>query len=320
MTQRTLLAHCDWSKDPRKRWAATAVLEAGLWRLAPPEPVGSTAAFIPRLRRRARGGGILVGFDFPIGLPRAYGERTGLANFSEALGQFGRGPWRDWWEVCGTVEEVSLRRPFFPVRQGGRSRAQLFGALGLAGEDLLRLCERATPDRPAACMLFWTLGGNQVGKAAITGWRELLAPQRDAIGLWPFDGSLAALDRTHECIVVETYPGEVYGHLRIPRRPVWSKRRRDGRRSVARYLLDWFDQRPVVASVLTGLARAGFSDGPEGEDQFDAVVGLLGMLDVLESRRPDGAPASDAVTTWEGWILGQAPPPTPLSSVASASA
>jgi len=36
----------------------------------------------------------------------------------------------------------------------------------LSGKDLLRLCERATPDRGDACMLFWTLGGNQVGKAA----------------------------------------------------------------------------------------------------------------------------------------------------------
>jgi len=28
--------------------------------------------------------------------------------------------------------------------------------------------------------MFWTLGGNQVGKAAISGWRELLAPARRA--------------------------------------------------------------------------------------------------------------------------------------------
>ena len=44
--------------------------------------------------------------------------------------------------------------------------------------------------------MFWTLGGNQVGKAMIVGWRDLLAPARRAggdVAIWPFDGALAEL-------------------------------------------------------------------------------------------------------------------------------
>jgi hypothetical protein len=308
MTSRRLVAHCDWSKDPRKRWMAVAIREGEGWRLHMPEPVGTTDDLIDRLARRTHGG-VLVGFDFPIGVPSAYGMQTGLSDFTEALRQFGLGEWRDWYDVCGSVHQISRFRPFYPQRPGGTSRAQLFGALGLTGDELLRLCERATPKRQAACMLFWTLGGNQVGKGAITGWNEVIAPNIDRIGLWPFAGTLAHLDARAQTIIVETYPGEVYQHLGIPRRPVWSKRRQEGRRSVAGYLLDWIKRNQVSAGALADLIRTGFSSGADGEDQFDAVVGLFGMLDVVAGHRIDGAPLSPAVTTWEGWILGQQPAP-----------
>lgn len=48
-------------------------------------------------------------------------------------------------------------------------------------DELRRLCEMSVPawsvypGRRAACPLFWTLGGQQVGKAAILGWREVLS-------------------------------------------------------------------------------------------------------------------------------------------------
>ena len=45
------------------------------------------------------------------------------------------------------------------------------------------------------------------------------------------------------------------------------------------------------AAVREELARAvkdGFTATSSGEDQFDAVVGLLGMLDVVEGHRPEG--------------------------------
>ena len=62
---------------------------------------------------------------------------------------------------------------------------------------------------------------------------------------------------------------------------------------------------PNVAAVV----RAGIRDrqGIEsGEDRFDAVIGLFGMLNVLEKRRGSGTPRDDpAVIAVEGWMLGQ---------------
>ena len=53
----------------------------------------------------------------------------------------------------------------------------------------------------------------------------------------------------------------------------------------------------------------GFGGGADGEDRFDAVVGLWGMLDVALGNRAPGEP--DDKTTWvEGWILGQPAAPS----------
>jgi hypothetical protein len=50
----------------------------------------------------------------------------------------------------------------------------------------------------------------------------------------------------------------------------------------------------------------GFGISPEGEDQFDAVVGCLSMINVAAGRWPGDAPSAREVRTLEGWILGQA--------------
>ena len=49
----------------------------------------------------------------------------------------------------------------------------------------------------------------------------------------------------------------------------------------------------------------GFGAGADGEDRFDAVVGLLGMLGVVRGRRCSGEPDDPVVRRVEGWILGQ---------------
>ena len=94
----------------------------------------------------------------------------------------------------------------------------------VTGGDLVQI-HIVAEDQLAAEHPAWTLGGNQVGKAAISGWRELLAPARRAgidVGRWPFDGALAALLSTRRFVVAETYPGEVYEHLGL--RPVFRSR------------------------------------------------------------------------------------------------
>jgi hypothetical protein len=45
-----------------------------------------------------------------------------------------------------------------------------------------------------------------------------------------------------------------------------------------------------------------------GDDAFDAVVGLFGILNVLFGRRAEGIPDDRAVREVEGWMLGQAAP------------
>ncbi len=156
---------------------------------------------------------MLLGVDFPIGVPQAYAERAGITEFRTALEGFDD----RFYAVAERQDEIDLRRPFYPMRPGDRRRQQLLEGLGLAAwSDLLRRCDRRSATRAAACAIFWTLGGQQVGKAAITGWRDLLAPALQAgldLALWPFQGSLDELLTRHRFVVAETYPAEVYRHL-----------------------------------------------------------------------------------------------------------
>ena len=304
----SIVAHCDWGKDPGKRWMAVAMEVEGAWHIAQPERVGQTETLVERLKNRSRPNGkVFLGFDFPIGLPAFYGEATGLENFRAAIRIFGSDRWPDWYEVCDTASEVTIARPFYPMRPGGKSQQHLLTGLGAPSRDaLLRRCERRTQSRPAACMLFWTLGGNQVGKGAITGWREVIAPNIDEVGLWPFDGPLDEIFDTRDVVFAETYPGDAYGQIGIKPRPIWSKRRQDGRKFVAETLIAWLETRAAAFDpALADLIRCGFGPGPAGEDPFDALVGLMGMLDVVEGRLSPGNPVDPVIGRWEGWILGQ---------------
>lgn len=102
-----------------------------------------------------------------------------------------------------------------------------------------------------------------------------------------------------------------YYHL-LPPEPVgdlWELPGRTAdRRTRGAEMLNWAAQRPVVFDErLVGCLAAGFGEGPEGEDQFNAVAGLLMMVDVVLNYRGEGTPADDAMRRIEGWIFGQAP-------------
>jgi hypothetical protein len=73
-------------------------------------------------------------------------------------------------------------------------------------DDLRRECEKKQAGRRAACPLFWTLGASQVGKGAIVGWRDVLAPalREGGVVLWPFDGRLPDLIKAGRIIIAET--------------------------------------------------------------------------------------------------------------------
>lgn len=306
-----VVSHADWSVDPKKRWIARAWLEGDTYRLEPPKPVGDVRSLISRVVAR-KGETAVLGFDFPIGVPSAYAERAGIESFPVALLEFGTGRWKHFFDLATRRTEISIEQPFYPFRPGGTKHADLITALGVNGmSDLRRRCDHGYPGRNAACALFWTLGGNQVGRAAISGWRDLLAPALRSheidIAVWPFGGELTTLAATHECVITETYPADACVQLGLtaPGRG-WSKRKQHDRRSKYEHLAAWSRSRAIVLDVhLDSALKDGFGTAPDGEDPFDAVVGLLAMLDVVQGRRRDGAPEEPRTRTVEGWILGQ---------------
>ena len=87
----------------------------------------------------------------------------------------------------------------------------------------------------------------------------------------------------------------------------WSKRKRDGRKLVSWYLLDWLRSRPVIfqSEFKSDIECGFFEKKQEGEDKFDAMIGLFSMLDVIWRLISEGAPNNLSITCWEGWVLGQ---------------
>ncbi len=306
-----LLVHADWSKHPGKRLVARAWLgEDGIYTLFPPQAIGNLSAFLPGIKGELPAQGwALLGFDFPIGLPQAYARQAGITDFLSQLPELGQGEWADFFDPAETSQEIRLTRPFYPARPGRARRGHLVSALGLETfEDLYRECERRQPGRRAACPLFWTLGAQQVGKAAICGWREVLVPGlRDPaldLAIWPFSGRLAELAQPGKLVIAETYPAEYYPRLAPLQRPIRKRlagERRDwARRALAEGNLPEMRFAPRLEDVILD----GFTSEPSGEDAFDAFVGLLGMLALVTGRFEHHEPVEPWVRHIEGWILG----------------
>ena len=134
---------------------------------------------------------------------------------------------------------------------------------------------------------------------------ELVVHADWSVALWPFQGELGALLRPGQVVVGETYPAEVYGHLGLNFR-AGGKRTQAGRAANAARLLAWAGESPVeMAPALVAQIRDGFGNDAGGDDRFDAVVGLLGMRNVVWGRRAAGTPKREVVRRVEGWILGQ---------------
>lgn len=250
----------------------------------------------------------LFGFDFPIGLPARYAEKAGIPAFRSFLSALARDGHTEFSNIARTPDEISIQRPFYPFKPGGTRQQHLFDGHAVSDMNALRRrCERARPGRRAASSLFWTLGGQQVGRAALSGWIETLGPalaHRDSdIALWPFDGKLDDLFTRHSTIVAETYPAEFYSHLGIQLRG--SKRNQLVRKEHAGALIEWAGRNNVDPSAdLRTEIMDGFGSRADGEDRFDAVVGLFGMLNILLGNRESGEPLDDPHLAVEGWILG----------------
>lgn len=311
-----LIAHADWGKEPNKRWCSVANLgDDGKYRAIAPEQVGDVSTFFERLLHRANGGGVFAGFDFPIGLPVSYAKRAKIKNFPEALKRFGRGRWKNFYEPATSANDISTTRPFYPQGDStGTKKSSLAEKLGVA--DLRRRCEVRHVDRPKdAEILFWLVGPQQVGKAAISGWEKLISPALKwdtPPAIWPFDGPLTDLLYRHEFVIAETYPREFYGHLNLSvGTSGYPKSSRDARINDAPAFYDWAKKRKENIRLQKSLQEAindGFGDGKSGEDQFDAVVGLFGMIDIVIGELPAYFPDNPNIRNIEGWILGRQTP------------
>jgi hypothetical protein len=303
----SIVAHADWSVDHRKRWVAIARCDSAGCGLAAPVPVGEVGTFLPRLREMANGAAVGLGVDMPIGLPRAYAARLVERDFLHFLAALVTRP--DFFRVCATLSDIRPDRPFYPARGiRGMTRAAHAEALGLCGAAALsRACDRATAERPAGAPLFWTLGANQVGKAAIAAWRDMLLPalaDGTPVMIWPFAGTFRSLLTPGAVALAETYPAEALRHLGIVLKG--SKRRQSDRIGVAEQVRSAMVRLGVQPEPALDQALAeGFGADAAGEDRFDCVLGVLCVLNVLAGNRPDSAPADPWITRWEGWVLGQ---------------
>jgi hypothetical protein len=106
--------------------------------------------------------------------------------------------------------------------------------------------------------------------------------------------------------VAEAYPGEIYGHLGLSLRGRGGKASQAARSAAAPLLLDWARRADLaLAPALRAGIIAGFGGAQGGDDGFDAVVGLFGLINVLSGARPSGEPDDPVVRRIEGWILGQ---------------
>jgi len=275
------------------------------------EPVGDVSTLLDRLRALAQGAPVALGVDFPIGLPRAYVDRhlSGNADFPAFLRSLADRP--AFLSVCHGLDEVGPSRPFYPMR-GLRGMTRLSHALALgldSAAGLSRACDVATLHRPAGAPLFWTLGANQTGKAAIAAWRDLLLPALAGLhppALWPFDGALLPLLAGGRIVLAETYPAEAMRQLGL--RMGGSKRRHADRLALLPAIgraMALLSARPDPA--LGRLMAQGFGSDAAGEDRMDCLLGVLCVLQVLAGRQTDAAPDDPWIQHWEGWVLGQSP-------------
>lgn len=301
-----LVIHADWSLHPAKRIMVMAERINGRYHLHPPHTVPNISTWLPTLKAHITdpAEAIFIGVDFPIGLSKTYADLAGISDFRAWLPLTAESPWAQFYEVAQRPDQIGIKRPFYPQRPGGTNQKQLLDAFQLTHiNQLRRQCDFAHTNRRAAAPLFWTMGAQQVGKAAIVGWRDFILPHLAQLSLWPFDGLLFdELEQDGAIVLAETYPAEVYDWLGIRFPPKSGKRDQSARQGNSATLLNAIK---ALEIVLTPKAQAEIEAGFSNEDAFDACVGVLGMLQILLGKRPLYEPTAPTIRTIEGWILGQ---------------
>ncbi len=311
-----LIVHADWSVHQNKRWSTYARLNSNdHYVVEDIRPVDVPQDFIDQVKHQVnKDANVLIGFDFPIGLPNAYAQIAGIDNFLAILPEFGKGKWGNFYKVANIKEEIHIYRPFYPQKPENKSLNDLLEQLHLSKiNDLRRRCEDAYPRGRAASPLFWTLGAQQVGKAAMNGWNEVITPAISNphmdIAIWPFSGRLKELMRTSKTILVETYPS-MYLKMILPNYPKgrFSKRSQNDRLSISSYLLEWTKTNYIhLKHSIVDLIQNGFGSEMNAEDKFDSFIGLCGMISIITKWNEFYEPKDNYIRNIEGWILGRLP-------------
>lgn len=296
---------------PGKRWVVRADQQAGRWTLRAPRPWDPDEHLALILHPGPAA--VVAAFDLPIGVPAAWARVAGVSSFRQVLERMADGSWPEFHQPAEHVGQIRPERPFYPRRPGGTSRQQLVDALGLQSADQLRrACDQAIPGAiGTAAPVFWLVGAQQVGKGALSAWREVLIPalRSPHVRLWPMDGALPGLMAPGVTVIAESYPRAAYAWpLGFPRSG-WSKRRQADRSKRARQAREWMAASGLAITPSPGMEAAladGFGPAPSGEDPFDATMGALQAIAALErliADMPDDVPP--ATHTIEGWILGR---------------
>jgi len=297
---------------PPARWVVRGDDRGDGWRVRAPER-WDPARHMPLLERSGNGA-VVAGFDVPLGVPHAWARAAGVESFGEVLARLADPSWPRFAEPAEVPDEIGPRRPFYPRAPGGSRQAHLVEGLGLdSPQQLLRACDRPVPGViTAAAPVFWLVGPQQVGKAAISAWREVVVPAvaHDHVRMWPFDGALPDLLAPGSVVLAECYPRAAYTWpLGFPGAG-WSKRRQADRRARGREALAWTRASGLPIHLDPAMRAAiddGFGAAPSGEDPFDATMGALQMIAVLDGLVPAGPPPGlpPAQAAVEGWILGR---------------
>ncbi|MDA8119450.1 MAG: hypothetical protein M0Z85_05235, partial [Gammaproteobacteria bacterium] len=205
---------------------------------------------LARLIDKAGGDPVAFGADFAFGVPRAFAKSKGISDFLDWLrGLTGN---EQIFQVCTSLDEASLDRPFYPQAsvKGHGHMARLADKLGFSKtDDLRRYVDFPTSRRRGGSPLFWTLGPNQCGKATLSAWRECLLPafrQNLSIMVWPYAGKFADLLEPGKIVVAETYPAEALVQFGLTL--VGSKRKQSDRATLRQSLMETMDRFGAVPS------------------------------------------------------------------------
>ncbi len=301
-----IIIHSDWSVHERKRWSAIASRTSNGWKIDAVAPFAELSHVLFDNKSQL----ILAGFDFPIGIPEFWYKAANIDDFPAFLIAAKNGKLDQVFSVAELESEISYERPFYPNnvgKKGEKKKIHLLQKFGLSSDkELFRQCEKSTVNRSAASPLFWTIGAKQVGKAALSGWKEVLIPLLDGGAiLWPFQEILFNKSSVG-IVLVETYPAEYYDNFEQDLMKNRSKRNQEDRKKACHSIEKWLRHRAIsVSEIVKENIISGFGSQNDGEDQFDAFVGLCAMLDVALGNRVAIPSVQPNSLDREGWIFGQ---------------